>query len=118
MNRLNLPPLPVPEVLREMLKEYPDHIERLRETLDYFVKTSSPGVDPFDRVVWLLEDRLGTFIVQATANLERAQTSGNEEEISAAKQELLLMSRVSRKNVWIGDETMWEYVQKHGDALL
>jgi len=100
-----------------MLKEFPEHVEILRETLDRFVRTSSPGVDPFDRVVWLLEARLEDFFLKATEELEQAKASGDAQHISTAKSKLDIMSRVAWKHVWIGDEALYAYVQTYKDAL-
>lgn len=43
-----LPPPPVPQKLREMLKDYPGHIERLQEVLDYAIDPTKTHVMPAD----------------------------------------------------------------------
>lgn len=76
---------PVPKSLREMLKDYPEHIERLQEVLNYVVETSSAGVSPFDRAIWVLEGRLETFISEARDELKAAEARGDAEAIQRAR---------------------------------
>jgi len=92
-----LPPPPVPQRLREMLKDYPGHIDRLQEVLNYVVETSSAGVGPFDRAIWVLESRLGTFIDEAGTELHAAEASGDAEAIARAeaKESLMFSARSS-----------------------
>lgn len=52
-----------------MLKDYPEHIDHLQEVLNYVTETSSAGVDPFDRAIWVLEGRLETFITEARTQM-------------------------------------------------
>ncbi|WP_236621835.1 hypothetical protein [Luteimonas huabeiensis] len=86
-----LPPPPVPQKLRDMLKDYPEHIERLQETLQRIVNKRLPGADPFERAIWLLESRLSTFISEARDELQAAESSGDPEAIKRAKEKELRM---------------------------
>lgn len=76
---------PVPQALREMLKDYPDHIGRLQEALDRIAEKKMSGADPFERAIWLLEGRLETFISEARADLKIAEESGDVAAIALAK---------------------------------
>lgn len=100
-----------------MLAEYPGHIVRLQQALDRFASIPSAGVGPFDQVIWTLEGLLETFFHEASEDLEKAQASGDTERISAAKTTLDIMSRAFWKHVWIGDEALYEYIQKYKDVL-
>ncbi len=95
-----LPMPPVPQGLREMLKDYPEHIDRLQEVLNYVIETSSAGVDPFDRAIWVLESRLGTFITEAREELKTAEASGDKEAISKADAKFQLMFNCRPSVVW------------------
>ncbi|MCU1125268.1 hypothetical protein JAK51_03310 [Stenotrophomonas maltophilia] len=56
---------PVPATLREMLKDYPEHIERLQEVLNRSVERSRKiPFMPFDNAIWALEGRLQTFAIE------------------------------------------------------
>lgn len=46
---------PVPQNLREMLKDYPEHAERTQEAPDPGPDRPSPAVAPFDRAIWSLK---------------------------------------------------------------
>lgn len=100
---------PVPRKLREMLKDYPQHIERLQEALDYVTQTSSAGVDPFERATWALESRLGKFVIEAREEVEAAEASGDAAAIERAKEKESLMSRASWKHVWRSDDALWNF---------
>ena len=80
-----LPPPPVPQGLREMLKDYPEHIERLQAALNRIMEKKMSGADPFERAIWLLEGRLETFVSEARQELRAAEESGNVDAITRAK---------------------------------
>ncbi|MBL8262335.1 MAG: hypothetical protein JNM58_07920 [Xanthomonadaceae bacterium] len=113
----NPSPPPVPLRLREMLKDYPEHIERLQESLNTVVDQPSKGTPPFEVAIWVLESRLGAFVMEARKELKDAQTTGNGDAISQADAKERLMSRASWKHVWLTDQALWEYFQLHKDAL-
>ncbi len=81
-----VPPPPVPAPLREMLKDYPGHIERLQEALAEVQIKKSSGVDPFERAIWALEGRLGTFISEVHEELEATKASGDPQAIAQASE--------------------------------
>lgn len=80
-----LPPPPVPQGLREMLKDYPGHIDRLQEVLNRILEKKMSGADPFERAIWLLEGRLETFVSEARQELRAAEESGNVDAIMRAR---------------------------------
>lgn len=85
-----LPP-PIPQGLREMLKEYPEHIERLQQALDSVVEKPMKGTPALEVAIWELEGTLETFISQAREELRAGEENGNPEAIAVGKKKLLLM---------------------------
>lgn len=107
-------PPPVPQKLREMLADYPEYIERLQEVLNRLVETSSAGVDPFDRAIWLLEGRLETFISEARKEMKAAEVANDHVGMKRAEaKELLMLDARSLR----GLHDLWEYVQANKDRL-
>lgn len=113
-----MPPLPppVPQRLREMLKDYPEHIARLQEVLDSMLAKPSHGVDPFDRAIWKLEGRLETFISEAREELKEAEASGDPVAIERAKAKELLMGRARHQGIYDLDD-LWAYFQAKKEAF-
>jgi hypothetical protein len=91
---------PVPQGLRDMLKDYPEHIERLQQALNWVVERPASGIPAFERAVWALEGRTETFITEARDELERAEQTGDPEEISRAKKKELLMLHSRSTGSW------------------
>lgn len=113
-----LPPPPVPQKMREMLKDCPEHIARLQEVLKYVVETSSAGVDPFDRAIWALESRLETFIIEAREELKAAEELGDPDAVARAHQKERLMSRARSSNGGMkGLHELWGYFETHKEAF-
>lgn len=111
MKRRSYPP--VPERLREMLKDYPKHIERLQESLNTVVDKPSKATPPFEVAVWVLESRLETFITKARDRLKAAETSRDTEAISRTKLEELLMRRAHSVNGGMSDlSDLWTYFEQ------
>jgi hypothetical protein len=95
---------PVPQGLREMLKDYPEHIERLQEVLNRNME-SGPSLMPFDEAIWSLEGRLETFISEARQELRVAEANGDPETIATAHKKLNLIlprntGHLSKRLVW------------------
>lgn len=88
---MHVPPPPVPARLREMLKDYPGHIERLQEVLNTVVEKPSKATPPFEVAIWVLEGGLETFIFEARDELKVAELSGDPLAIAAAQEKWKLM---------------------------
>ena len=86
-----LPSPPVPAKLREMLKDYPGHIERLQVALDSVKDRRLKSIPPYEAAVWLLEDYLSSFITEAQSELAATEAAGNQQAISRANEKLELM---------------------------
>ena len=108
---MNFPLPPVPAKLREMLKDYPEHIERLQEALNTVVEKPSKAAPPFEVAIWVLEGGFGVFIDEAREELRVAEASGDQQGIALAKEKEALMFRASFKHNWLGDESMYDYFQ-------
>ena len=88
---MSQPHPPVPAKLREMLRHYPEHIERLQNAL-YSVKDRRiKSTPPFEAAAWVLEDYLSGFIGEARAELITAEESGNPQDVALANKKLELM---------------------------
>lgn len=91
---------PVPDGLRAMLKDHPDHIERLQQALNWIVENSASGVDILERAIWALEGRLETFISEARKELHSAEAEGDAKAIAQADHKLKLMLDCTSRSVW------------------
>lgn len=89
---------PVPQKLREMLKDYPEHIERLQEALDSVISEPIKSVPPFEAAIWALEDLLSLFITEARRDLAGLQQSGDSTALDEAKAKEFLMLRARSPN--------------------
>lgn len=83
MSRLATPP--VPQTLREMLKDYPELIQRLQEELNYVVEKPSPLTHPFERAIWILEDTFDAFMSEAREEIKAAEGIGDPDVVALAK---------------------------------
>lgn len=101
-----LPAPPVPNGLREMLRDYPKHIERLQDALNWVVEHPARGTPPFERAIWALEGRIETFISEARDELEKAEATGAPEEVSRATKKELLMLHSRSTGSWKMKELM------------
>lgn len=103
---------PVPGKLREILKDYPGHIERLQEALNRSAERSRQvSLMPFDDAISALEGRLATFIIEARDELASAEASGDARAIADAAEKERLMLRARLQRQWIGDESIHAYFQ-------
>lgn len=113
-----LPPPPVPQKLREMLKDYPEHIERLQEVLNKGIENPSRATPPFEVAIWMLEGATEEFIQQAREELKAAEASGDATAIEWAKEKLDLMFRARSSNGGMADlNELWDYLQVNKRAF-
>lgn len=103
MTDMTMPP--VPNGLRDMLKDYPDHIERLQQALNWTIEHPSAATPPFEVAIWALEGRLETFISEARDELDAAEALGDAEAIARADRKLDLMFSC-RSSVLFGCENL------------
>lgn len=97
---------PVPAKLREMLKDYPDHIKQLQQALNSVKDRRIKSVPTFEAAVWTLEDKLDGFIREARIELADAEASNDPQAVARAKEKEQLMLTSSFKRQWLGDESI------------
>jgi hypothetical protein len=108
-----LPPPPIPQRLREMLKDYPEHLEKLQKVLNKVVEKPA-YTPPFEVAIWALEGQTSTFIREAQAELDAAQAGGDVEAIARAEAKEDLMFCVGDINNGLkGLHELWDYFQAH-----
>ncbi len=107
-----LPPPPIPQRLRELLKDYPEHLARIREVLDKVVEDPLKLTPLFEQAIWALEDQTTVFIREAQAELEAAQEVGDADAIAKAevKEELMFSAR-SVNDGLKGLHELWDYFE-------
>lgn len=98
MSSIQMPP--VPDGLRDILKAYPGHIERLQHALNWTIEHPSAATPPFEVAIWALEGRLETFISEARHELQAAEDGGDSDAIAQADRKLKVMLDCSSRNVW------------------
>lgn len=106
---------PVPKGLRDMLKDYPEHIVRLQEALNAVVEHPASGVDPYDRAIWAIEGRIETFIAEARKSLRAAEAQNDEALIARAKEHLHLMHGCGSRSLWKASNLL-AYFDKQQEA--
>lgn len=80
---------PVPQLLQEKLKDYPEILARLQDSLNGVGR--SPGMsktrltDEFERAIWRLKDGLDHYAIDAASKLRLEEAEGNSEQIAKAK---------------------------------
>lgn len=84
-------PPPVPQALREMLRNYPELIERLQASLNRVITEPVKSQPPFEVAIWALEGTLGSFVNEALAELEAVQARGDGAAIDSADAKRRLM---------------------------
>ncbi|XUP36321.1 hypothetical protein WAE31_20500 (plasmid) [Xanthomonas axonopodis pv. vasculorum] len=118
LSEQRLPPVPVPQKLRKILKDYPELIQRLQQVLDAYIRKPYTLL-PFDGAIWALEGRLESFISEARDEFEAAEASGDATAIEKAEKKEFLMLHASSKNGGMSDlDALWEYIEKNKGELL
>lgn len=115
-----LPPPPIPQRLRELLKDYPQHLMRIQEVLNRVVLDHAKSVPLFEQAVWALEGRTSAFIREAQAELEAAQEAGDPAAIARAEAKAKLMRRSGNSNdglkLFFMDD-LWDYFEANKETF-
>jgi hypothetical protein len=111
----HLPLPPVPQTLRDMLKDYPEHIETLQADLNGVVEKPFKGTPMFEQAIWALEGASETFINEAREELKAAEASGDPVVIARAKAKRFTMGS-ARLNMG-GMPDLFGYFQDHKEAF-
>ena len=117
-----LPQPPIPERLLERLRDYPDHLRRLQEELNYTFDGPRPAKGTtshiFEQVIWALEGCLDAFIREAKAELRAAEESGDAGAAASADAKFRLMLRARSSNGGMkGLHELWDYLEIHQGQL-
>lgn len=113
-----VPPPPIPQRLRELLKDYPRHLERIQEVLNRLVVDHAKSIPLFEQAIWALEGRTSAFIREAQSELEAAQEAGDAAAIALAEAKEELMFSARSANDGLGDlKELREYLKIHKDRI-
>ena len=87
---------PVPKVLQEALKDYPELIAELQESLRgtglTLFMSKTLRTDQFEMAIALLEGRLGRYMSDAAKEVKTAEATGDAALIAKAKEKKMLMN--------------------------
>ena len=106
---------PFPARLREMLKDYPDHIADLQRLIASFADKPTSW-SRYEELIWAFEDSASSFFQDAGAELKVAKESGDVDLISKAEEKEKQMGRIVLQSPWVGDAEFRAYFR--GKALL
>lgn len=111
-----LPQPPIPRRLRELLKDYPGHLEQIQDDLNHVILDHAKSIPMFEQAHWILEGRTSAFIREAVAELEIAQASGDAQAVAIAEAKASLMRRAADPNGGLkGLHELWDFFQlNHG----
>lgn len=113
-----LPQPPIPQRLRELLKDYPGHLARIQDDLNNIVEDPFKSTPLFEQAIWALEGRTSAFIREAQAELEAAQEAGEANAIAKAEAKEELMFSARSANDGLGDlKELREYLKIHKDRI-
>lgn len=99
---------PFPARLREMLKDYPDHIADLQRLIASFAEKPTPW-SRYEELIWAFEDSASSFFQDAGAELKVAKESGDVELILKADAKEKQMGRIVLQKPWLGDAEFRDY---------
>ena len=117
MGRTNLPPIPIPPRVLELLEDYPELVAEIRGVFDRYIERPNL-VQPLDGALWLLEDTLDAFVSRAKGEADRAEASGDASAIAAATAKVRIMFQAFRKSDGLRDVgAIVAYFDKYEDAL-
>ena len=113
MTTADLPPIPIPPRLPELLKDYPELLNEIRQTLDSYLRRPM-YTQPLDGALWALEGRLSTFISRARTEVRHAETSDDAEALAKAEAKLSIMFRARSSNGGLKDtKNICDYFRDH-----
>ncbi|HYP85056.1 hypothetical protein [Variovorax sp.] len=99
---------PVPPALREMLKDYPEHIEEIQRSLNEVAAKPLKGTPVFEQALWALEGALESFVSEARQEVKRAEASGDSQAIEKAKRREILMHHACMQ---CDSNGLWEFFE-------
>lgn len=109
--RMTIPAPPVPARLRELLSDYPAHLEKLQHAITKVADEPCPSAPHIELVVWALEDSLDQLVFETLKEVAGARASGDTQARVDAERKELLIRQASLKQVWIDDPGLLAYAQ-------
>jgi hypothetical protein len=110
----SIPQPPVPQFLRETLKDYPELIQEIQDVLTKVVMDGPASIPPFEWAIWRIEDTLSALYSDAYEALKEAEQIGDSQAIYRAKIKADAVS--SARHLW-DLEDLREYFQTYKGAL-
>ena len=105
---------PVPQSLREILRDYPELIQEIQDALDRIVVSPRHGTPIIDQTIWMLEDVLGEFTLRAAKELKEAQGTFDPSAIARAEAKQASVVKARPKRAWLLDLDEFEaYARTH-----
>lgn len=103
---------PVPQRLRDKLKDHPELIERLQRALNSVVDRPSSAIPSSERTFWILEGTLDSFVAEAKKELQSAKAGGDTPAIEIAMAKVSLMRRARSPNGGMADlHDLWVFFE-------
>jgi hypothetical protein len=103
---------PIPVALQDRLSDYPHWLEKIQESLDRVMRDPNGYPNPTERVIWALEDRLGSFVLEAIKAQEAAVATGDMARIAEAQKDLGIVSAARPGQVWLADVELGSFLYK------
>lgn len=109
---MTIPAPPVPARLRELLADYPAHLEKLQHAITKAADEPRPIAAHIEMVIWAIEDTMEAFVAEARSEVRSAKEGDDAEKVALAEEAESLMRRARFKHVWIGDAGLTDYVKR------
>ncbi len=116
MKPTELPPIPIPTRVRELLRDYPDLIVRLEKRLARALER--PTHPPIEGAIWAFEDTLEGFVGDAQQDRRRAEEAGDEHALAQANAKFDAAARAGTRNDGLRDlREVEDYFEHHREAF-
>jgi len=113
----DIPLPPVPQYLREALKDYPELTQKIQQRLNDALLKPFRGTEPLDEAIGAIEGALDPAYAKANEDLEAIEQAGDAPAIEKARQKMMVLLKARNKSRWIGDEALGSYLQDYKAAL-
>ena len=118
----SIPQPPVPQGIREALKDYPELIRIVQDDLSDLVADlirRRATFSAFEEAIWALEAAFSSFYSDAKEQLEAAEIGGNQQAIERAKAKRYLIGSIRMDAPWNddGEGNLWDYFQAYRGAF-
>jgi len=110
----SIPQPPVPQFLRETLKDYPELIQEIQDVLIKVVTDGPASIPPFEWAIWRLEDTLSALYSDAYEALKEAEQTGDSQATYRAK---IKYDAVSEANLLPSLDELEKYFQTYKGAF-